>query len=106
MVRKFFKTTGMSLALLLTLSLTGSLHAQTSLGQIAGSVVDATGSVIPGATITITNVGPRPYAMSTPMTAASSPPQISPSATIPSRLPNPASVAKPARASPSAPTLT
>ncbi|WP_348267525.1 carboxypeptidase regulatory-like domain-containing protein [Edaphobacter paludis] len=59
MFRKFFKTAALSLALLLTLSLTGSLHAQTSLGQIAGNVVDATGSVIPGATITITNVGTR-----------------------------------------------
>jgi hypothetical protein len=57
MFRKFFKTAGLSLALLLTLSPTGSLHAQTSLGQIAGNVVDATGGVLPGATITITNVG-------------------------------------------------
>ena len=32
------------------------LHAQTSLGQIAGNVTDATGSVIPDAKITITNV--------------------------------------------------
>jgi hypothetical protein len=57
MFRRLFKTAGLSLALLLTLSLTGSLHAQTSLGQIAGNVVDATGGVLPGATITITNVG-------------------------------------------------
>ncbi len=57
MYRKLFKTAGLGLALLLTLSLTGSLHAQTSLGQIAGNVVDATGGVLPGATITITNVG-------------------------------------------------
>jgi hypothetical protein len=37
--------------------LTASLHAQTSLGQIAGNVVDSTGGAIPGATITITNTG-------------------------------------------------
>jgi hypothetical protein len=56
MFRRPFKTLGLSLALLLTLSLTSSLHAQTFFGQIAGNVVDSTGSVVPGATITITNV--------------------------------------------------
>jgi hypothetical protein len=33
------------------------LEAQTSLGQVSGSVTDSTGSVIPGATLTITDVG-------------------------------------------------
>jgi len=33
------------------------LQAQTSLGQIAGIVPDSTGAVIPGATVTITDVG-------------------------------------------------
>lgn len=57
MFRKLFAALGTSLALLLILSLPASLHAQTSLGQIAGNVLDSTGSVIPGATITITNTG-------------------------------------------------
>ncbi len=35
----------------------GRLHAQTSQGQIAGNVTDSSGSVIPGATLTITEVG-------------------------------------------------
>jgi hypothetical protein len=33
------------------------LHAQTSLGQIAGNVTDSAGALVPGATITITAVG-------------------------------------------------
>ncbi len=33
-----------------------TLYAQTSLGQIAGTVTDATGAVIPGATVTLTEV--------------------------------------------------
>ena len=37
--------------------LCGPSYAQTSLGQIAGTVTDATGAVIPGATVTITNLG-------------------------------------------------
>ncbi len=57
MLRKFTHLIGISLTLLLLLSTTGSLHAQTSLGQIAGSVLDATGSALPDATVTITNVG-------------------------------------------------
>ena len=57
MFRKLFHIAGVSLALLLTLSLTTSLHAQTSLGQIAGNITDSTGSVVPGVTVTITNTG-------------------------------------------------
>ncbi len=57
MFRNFFKIAGLCLALALVFGLTGSLQAQTSLGQMAGNVVDATGSVIPGASIVITNVG-------------------------------------------------
>src|SRR6185437_4546502 len=57
MFRSFFKVAGLCLALALTLGVTSSLHAQTSLGQIAGNVVDSTGGAIPGATITITNTG-------------------------------------------------
>ena len=33
------------------------LHAQTSVGQVAGTIQDATGSVVPDAQVTITNVG-------------------------------------------------
>jgi len=57
MTRNFFKLASLSLALFLALGLTRSLHAQNLVGQIAGTVDDQTGSVIPGATITITNVG-------------------------------------------------
>src|ERR1700730_7498166 len=39
--------------------LTSTMHAQTSFGQIAGNVTDATGAVVPAATITITNVGTK-----------------------------------------------
>jgi hypothetical protein len=38
-------------------ALVGSVYAQTSLGQIAGTVSDVTAAVIPGATVTITNLG-------------------------------------------------
>jgi hypothetical protein len=33
------------------------LHAQTSLGQIAGTITDPSGAVVPGATVTITELG-------------------------------------------------
>jgi len=59
MFDSFFKAMGITLALFLTLSFTGSLQAQTSLGQIAGNVTDQTGSVIPGITIIITNLETR-----------------------------------------------
>jgi Carboxypeptidase regulatory-like domain len=45
------------LALTLVFGLCQALNAQTSLGQIDGTVTDATGSVVPGATILITNLG-------------------------------------------------
>ena len=48
---------GWMVALSLTFGLCGTLDAQTSLGQIDGTVTDTTGSLVPGATITITNVG-------------------------------------------------
>ncbi|HEX9200327.1 MAG TPA: carboxypeptidase-like regulatory domain-containing protein, partial [Acidobacteriaceae bacterium] len=48
---------GLILTLSLTFGLCGTLAAQTSLGQIAGTVTDTTGSLVPGASITVTNEG-------------------------------------------------
>ncbi len=45
-----------ALVLLLVIGFNLPLHAQTSVGQIAGTVADSAGAVIPGATITITNI--------------------------------------------------
>lgn len=59
MFRTLFKIMGISLALLMGIGLTGSLRAQTSLGQIAGNITDQTGSVISGVTVTITNLDTR-----------------------------------------------
>lgn len=47
---------GFAFLLLFTFSLVGRVSAQTS-GDISGHVADATGAVIPGANITLTNVG-------------------------------------------------
>jgi hypothetical protein len=55
MLIRSFKLIGA--VLLFAAGLIGPLYAQTSLGQIAGTVSDATGAVIPGATVTITNLG-------------------------------------------------
>ncbi len=57
MFRSGFQRIFLTLAFLLSLGIAGSLHAQTSLGQIAGNVTDSTGGTIPGATLTITDVG-------------------------------------------------
>ena len=51
---QFSKLRALGLALVILASLPASLHAQTSLGQIAGTVSDATGGVVKGATLTIT----------------------------------------------------
>ncbi|NYF80279.1 TonB-dependent receptor [Granulicella arctica] len=56
-LRKFLRVAGISLLILVALTFNQSLQAQTSLGQIAGNVTDPSGSAIPGAGITITNVG-------------------------------------------------
>jgi hypothetical protein len=55
MFRRLFRIVGISFALMVIVDCTVSLYAQTSLGQIAGNVTDQTGSVIPDATITVTN---------------------------------------------------
>ena len=55
MLRRLFPTIKIGLACLLIFGMAGSLHAQTSLGQIAGTITDSTQGVVSGATITITN---------------------------------------------------
>ncbi|WP_213806286.1 carboxypeptidase regulatory-like domain-containing protein [Granulicella sp. dw_53] len=58
MFHKISKAIPFSFVLILLLSVCNrSLYAQSSFGQIAGSVTDVSGSVIPGATVTIINVG-------------------------------------------------
>src|SRR3954468_4239548 len=44
-------------AILLTLFLSSRLHAQTATGEIAGTVRDATGGVLPGVKLTIAHQG-------------------------------------------------
>jgi len=48
------------LVFLFVISIHLSLYAQTSVGQIAGTVTDPSGGVISGATITITDIATRP----------------------------------------------
>jgi hypothetical protein len=55
MTKRFFKMA--TLVFLLAIAFSMTLNAQTSLGQIDGTVTDATGAIVPGATITITNAG-------------------------------------------------
>ncbi len=51
------RTTGaMALAAILLLALHGTVLGQGTLGRLAGSVLDTSGAVLPGATVTITNV--------------------------------------------------
>ena len=45
------------LAILALLASGARLHAQTSTGEVNGTVSDSSGSVIPGATVTLTNQG-------------------------------------------------
>ena len=55
--RRVVRTFGCILFLsLFTLTVTGKMSAQT-FGNISGHVADSTGAVIPGATVTLTNVG-------------------------------------------------
>ena len=55
MLQRFFKLAVPVFLLLIGFSM--SLHAQTSLGQIAGTVSDSTGAIIPGAEVSIANTG-------------------------------------------------
>lgn len=57
MLKRYCRIVGIGLALLMIASFSGSVQAQTSLGQIAGNVTDAAGEVIPGASVKITNLG-------------------------------------------------
>ena len=52
MRRSFFSST----ALLSILFLTPAVWAQDATGKIAGNITDATGAVVPGATIVVTNL--------------------------------------------------
>jgi hypothetical protein len=56
-LKRFGRIVGIGLALLMIAGFSGSLQAQTSLGQVTGSVTDATGGVIPGASVKVTNLG-------------------------------------------------
>jgi hypothetical protein len=56
MSRSLFKTIALSLIATLFAVCSGTLHAQTSFGQIAGTVTDNAGAVVPGANITVTNL--------------------------------------------------
>ena len=53
--------TKLGLALAMMLALVPGLYAQTSTGNIYGNVADASGSVLPGATVTLTGdvIAPR-----------------------------------------------
>jgi hypothetical protein len=55
MLQRFLKLAAPMFLLFIGFSM--SLNAQTSTGQIVGTVTDATGAIIPGAAITITNTG-------------------------------------------------
>ena len=56
MSRSLFKTIALSLIATLFAVCSGTLHAQTSFGQIAGTVTDNASAVVPGANITVTNL--------------------------------------------------
>src|SRR5688572_2652440 len=45
----------LSFAIVLALAAPGPSAAQTTLGRVAGSVLDASGAVLPGAAVTLTN---------------------------------------------------
>jgi hypothetical protein len=51
-----FGFTKVCVAVLLALAMTSAASAQTTLGRLAGTVLDQSGGVLPGATVTLTNV--------------------------------------------------
>ena len=53
---RFFKASVLSLALLTMAFCSGSLRAQTSLGQISGTITDSTNSLVHGASVTVTEI--------------------------------------------------
>ncbi len=55
--RQIFHWSALAFLLFLLFSVSGTSRAQTSLGQIAGSVTDASASLVAGATVTVKNTG-------------------------------------------------
>jgi hypothetical protein len=51
-----FGFTKVCAAMILALAIAGAASAQTTLGRLAGTVLDQSGGVLPGATVTLTNV--------------------------------------------------
>src|SRR5262245_51421577 len=47
----------LALAVLMILSTGPAVLAQTSAGQVSGTITDSTGAVVPGASVTLTNTG-------------------------------------------------
>jgi hypothetical protein len=54
--KTFSQIAAVVVAFIALLCSAATLHAQTSLGQIAGTITDSTGAVIPGTTVTLTEV--------------------------------------------------
>ena len=50
-----WKRLGVALPLALALAIAPAAAGQTTLGRVSGSVLDSSGAVLPGATITLTN---------------------------------------------------
>ena len=55
--QKYLAAASLVLCLMLLFGINAPAHAQTSLGQITGTVEDSTGGVVPGTAVTITNEG-------------------------------------------------
>src|SRR5262245_55455504 len=58
LLQRFLRMPGLlALAVLMVVSISPNLHAQTSAGQVSGTVTDSSGAVVPGASVTLTNTG-------------------------------------------------